>query len=539
MMADGQRTMVTTAIFPAALLGMVIMLSAQQAVAVTASACASAVVGSPTAQAIFQAPETSPGPIVVSNLPAQSNGTGNCSTTGKASLTSEVADPTGAAITTGVSMVAGTVSASSAAISGGLQLTGNGSINESANYTFVSADDPGLLLPAGIESQFNSGSGSTQTFQLEAGEVVNYTYTATVTGVVWNPNVGSPLSESPRYSMTLSQLGGSQVANFSFNTNTFPNGGPSNTYSESFSGTLTNSTGTPQSYVLNSSTTLGMTLAGGYLGPQGTTGNFGGTSSYAYTLALTDAIAPQPVISSWSPTSGPVGTVITVKGSGLAGLKSAWVGAAHDAAIQSDTAGSVQIVVPADAATGQLALGNGNSWVFSGGTFTVTDASGPLSISSWSPTSGPVGTVITVNGTGLNGLKSVWIGAGHDASIQSDTPTSVQIVVPADASTSQLALGNGSTWVFTSGVFTVTAAVPLAITSWSPTVGPPGTVITIKGTGLSGLKSAWIGAGHDAAIQNDTADSVEIVVPKDASSGQIALGNGSTWEFTSGSFTVN
>jgi hypothetical protein len=69
------------------------------------------------------------------------------------------------------------------------------------------------------------------------------------------------------------------------------------------------------------------------------------------------ATYPQPVLTGFSPASGPPGTVITVTGTGLTGANTAWVGSAHDGllTIVSDTA--AKLTVPADAPTGEQGLG--------------------------------------------------------------------------------------------------------------------------------------------------------------------------------------
>ncbi len=63
--------------------------------------------------------------------------------------------------------------------------------------------------------------------------------------------------------------------------------------------------------------------------------------------AWTTAALAAPVITSFAPTSGPVGTVIVVHGTGLAGTANAWIGAAHDATIVNYSANEVHITVPA------------------------------------------------------------------------------------------------------------------------------------------------------------------------------------------------
>ena len=63
-------------------------------------------------------------------------------------------------------------------------------------------------------------------------------------------------------------------------------------------------------------------------------------------------------------------------------------------------------------------------------------------------------------------------------------------------------------------------------------------MITIAGSGLSGITSAWVGGGHDAGITNISDTLLNIAVPQDATSGQIALGNGTHWAFSGSGFTV-
>src|SRR2546423_13301028 len=78
----------------------------------------------------------------------------------------------------------------------------------------------------------------------------------------------------------------------------------------------------------------------------------------------------------------------------------------------------------------------------------------------------------------------------------------------------------------------------MSFSSVGPLSGPPGTVVTITGSGLSNINTAWVGAGHDAGVANVSASSVKITIPKDATSGSIGIYNGSAWGFTAQKFTV-
>ena len=79
----------------------------------------------------------------------------------------------------------------------------------------------------------------------------------------------------------------------------------------------------------------------------------------------------QPSILNFSPSSGPVGTVVTVNGSGFTGANAAWVGAAKNAAVRvlSDT--QVQVTIPAGATTGSIGIFNPGYVAFTATSFTV------------------------------------------------------------------------------------------------------------------------------------------------------------------------
>ena len=79
----------------------------------------------------------------------------------------------------------------------------------------------------------------------------------------------------------------------------------------------------------------------------------------------------QPGILNFSPSSGPVGTVVTVNGSGFIGSNVAWVGAAKNAAVRVISDTQVQVTIPAGATTGSLGIFNPAYVAFAATSFTV------------------------------------------------------------------------------------------------------------------------------------------------------------------------
>lgn len=140
-----------------------------------------------------------------------------------------------------------------------------------------------------------------------------------------------------------------------------------------------------------------------------------------------------PTISSFTPLSGAVGTLVTVTGTNFTGASLVKFGAGTAGAL-TVTATSLTATVPTGATTGPIRVLNGSGWGSSAQSFTVP--SGVPTISSFSPTSGPVGTSVTINGTNLTGATSVTFNNVAAAAGWTVNATGTQItgaIVPASA----------------------------------------------------------------------------------------------------------
>jgi hypothetical protein len=73
-----------------------------------------------------------------------------------------------------------------------------------------------------------------------------------------------------------------------------------------------------------------------------------------------------------------------------------------------------------------------------------------------------------------------------------------------------------------SNAVTPTPGQPPTITSFSPKSGPVGTVVTIKGTNLSGATKVTFN-GKAATITSDTATKIKVKVPSGATTGKIQV----------------
>jgi lysophospholipase L1-like esterase len=97
----------------------------------------------------------------------------------------------------------------------------------------------------------------------------------------------------------------------------------------------------------------------------------------AVRAALGSASTPPPPtyaqqwISNFSPSSGRVGTVVTVNGSGFTGSTSAWVGTAKNAAVTVISDSQLRVTIPAGATTGAIGIFNPAHAAFTATSFRV------------------------------------------------------------------------------------------------------------------------------------------------------------------------
>jgi len=171
----------------------------------------------------------------------------------------------------------------------------------------------------------------------------------------------------------------------------------------------------------------------------------GGTTSSTSWRTWLFAVTPgspappaAPTITTFSPTSGPVGTTVTIAGTGFTGATSVrFAGTAAAFTAGSDT--SLSATVPSGAANGPITVTTPAGTATSATGFTVTTVKVAPTISSFSPTSGPVGTVVTINGTGFTGTTSVTFG-GASATFSVVSDTVLKATVPTSARTGPISV---------------------------------------------------------------------------------------------------
>jgi N-acetylneuraminic acid mutarotase len=221
-----------------------------------------------------------------------------------------------------------------------------------------------------------------------------------------------------------------------------------------------------------------------------------------------------PEIQSFSPTSGPVGTPVTLSGYGFnppSGSLTSINFNGVNATVSSATDSSMTVVVPPGATTGPITVLTTVGETMSSISFTVTTSTGnPVpTITGLNPSSLAVGAApqtLTINGTGfLTSSAITYNGIAHAVAYLSGNQLMISLTSSdlATAGTYPVVVtnpapGGGSSVAVD---FTVSSTNPVpAINSLSPaslTVGAPPQALTINGTGfLTSSTVSLNGAAH-------------------------------------------
>lgn len=163
-----------------------------------------------------------------------------------------------------------------------------------------------------------------------------------------------------------------------------------------------------------------------------------------------------------------------------------------------------------------------------GSTYRFTPVAATAIITSLSPSSGPVGTSLTVNGTNLTGTSLVTFGGTSLNTVSTGfvvnaTGTQITgITVPAGAQTGTVSVTTAVGPATSPTGFTVIPTAP-TIVSFTPSSALPGTSVTIAGTSFTGATALTLNgaAVSDFAVVNAT--TLTFTVPANATSGVLVV----------------
>ncbi len=235
------------------------------------------------------------------------------------------------------------------------------------------------------------------------------------------------------------------------------------------------------------------------------------------------------VVNSFTPTSGISGTVVKIKGSNFTGATGVTFGGTPASSFTVDSSTGITAIVGAGA-SGGLAI------TTSYGTSTLAGFSfnGPI-ITSFTPTVGVTGTIITITGSNFIHVIDVKFGGIPASSFTIGSSTSVTATVGTGSSGSVTITTDSGT--ATQQGFSYGAP---SITTFTPTSGPAGSVITISGMNFDPSLSGnivFFGAVK-AVISSATPVQLDVIVPTGATYQPISVTTNNLTAFSTLPFTV-
>ncbi|HEX6428685.1 MAG TPA: IPT/TIG domain-containing protein [Niastella sp.] len=236
------------------------------------------------------------------------------------------------------------------------------------------------------------------------------------------------------------------------------------------------------SFVVNSSTSItAIPAATGGDGYVTVTTPYGTASS----LGLFNFLTP-PTITSFTPTSGRTGFTVTITGTNFRNVLEVTLGGVRAVVQYTNPGATVMQVSVGAGASGDVVVRTSDGTATKAG-FTYY---APPTITSFTPTSGHPGDIITIIGTNFSNLQRVTFGGFVAPYSTIVSPTTIEATVGIGATGDVQVRTDGGTATISG--FTWLPPAP-TITSFTPTSGASGDVITITGSNFTGVTGVSFG----------------------------------------------
>jgi hypothetical protein len=237
-----------------------------------------------------------------------------------------------------------------------------------------------------------------------------------------------------------------------------------------------NGTNAPLFFV-NSATQITVTVPNG-----ATTGLIAVTSPLGTGTSATNfTIPPAPVITSFSPTAGVPGTVVVLTGTNFTGATQVTFNGTVAPVFTVNSATQITVTVPTGATTGYLTVTTPNGIGISTTRFTVQI---PI-ITSFTPSTGPIGTVVVLTGNFFLGTTQVTFNGTVAPTFTVNSATQITVTVPAGTTNGLISVTNAAGIGYSTTPFILPIANDLCSNAIAITCGQTvsGTTLGVTATG--------------------------------------------------------
>jgi hypothetical protein len=164
-------------------------------------------------------------------------------------------------------------------------------------------------------------------------------------------------------------------------------------------------------------------------------------------------------------------------------------------------------------------------------------------ITSFSPTCGPVGTSVIITGTAFqdapSAVSAVTFNGTAATTFTVNSDVQITATVPAGATSGPIAVTDSEGTATSTGSFTVTTAAGPCIASFTPTSGAAGTSVTIAGFGFTGATAVTFGGTAATTFTVDSNTQITATVPAGAVTGPIGVTTAAGTGTSTANFTVS
>jgi len=238
-------------------------------------------------------------------------------------------------------------------------------------------------------------------------------------------------------------------------------------------------------------------------------------------VALLAAVPTQtPTITSFTPTSGGVGTTVTITGTNFTSVTSVKFNGTEAASFSAANATTITATVPTGATTGTVSVTTPKGTATSAASFTIV-VSAPT-VTSFTPTSGSPSTSVTITGANLTGATAVTFNGTAATTFTVASATTVNATVPDGATTGKIAVTTPSGTGTSAADFTVTGGAP-TVSTFQPTSGPVGTSVIIAGTSFKDATEVKFNNVSATAFTINSDQFITATVPSGATTGKITV----------------
>ena len=225
-----------------------------------------------------------------------------------------------------------------------------------------------------------------------------------------------------------------------------------------------------------------------------------------------------PIVSSFAPASGITGSVVTINGTSYVPGATVEFGALASPSVTFVSTAKLQAVVPNGAVAGKISVTNPAGTGSSATNFTPT-----LSITAFSPTHGPTGTLVTISGIGFNSGSKVRFNGTSATAVSFISSTQLRATAPAGGTTGPITVTNSTAPTGTVKSRAYYAYALPTVSSFSPPSGITGSQVTITGTNYVPGATVKFGASASPATTFVSTAQLKAVVPNGAVAGKISV----------------